>query len=214
MINAITNWYRGLPEKKKYIEVLTAFLTVPVLLTVIVNNINAFRSKQETSEQKNEAVTPTTENGRVTVIPIEIYRDVPTATGFSEPPATIESPSTPQGSCKPEVGSFDIVSPIEGQVVSTNPVTVTVRYEKEGYCAVLWSYRINGGMWSDYDDKSIALYHLDSGPKVLEVKAKSIVSSEEKLVERSFIYESSNGISISPSPTQEATESAMRRWTE
>ena len=40
MLEKFKDWYRNLPDKKRYIEFVTAILTVPVLITVIISNVS------------------------------------------------------------------------------------------------------------------------------------------------------------------------------
>ena len=39
----IKKWYRAMPDKKRYIEFITALLTIPVLLTVLITNLSNIR---------------------------------------------------------------------------------------------------------------------------------------------------------------------------
>lgn len=51
-IEKLKRWYRAMPDKKRYLEFVTALLTIPVLLTVMISNILSL-------QQKNAAPTPT-----------------------------------------------------------------------------------------------------------------------------------------------------------
>lgn len=84
----------------------------------------------------------------------------------------------------------------QGEIVSENPVNVVIDYSVGEYCAAVWSYRINEGSWSEYDDKSIALFDLKQGTKKLELRVRSIASRDEQMIERIFMYEPF----ITPSP--------------
>ena len=176
----VKTWYRELPDKKRYFELLTAVLSIPVLITVILLNLGSLR------KEKNGNLSPTPiKTERVTPIQIEITTIQPTA-----------------GECKKEVGPVEIVSPEENETVNDEPVCIDLSYKKGEYCAYVWSYRINGSSWSDYTDKNICLYNLPSGEKRLEVRVKSIASGDEKVLRKNFIYQNPN-----PSPTI-ATSSA------
>ncbi len=171
----IKKWYRALPDKKKYIEFFTAFLSVPVLITVILinlGNLNQNKNKQTTSPVST---------------PIQIEIKTPTL-----PPLVSSTPSlTPTSSeCKKEVGPVSIESPDEGETVTNNPVCIEISYKIGEYCAVAWSYKINNSSWSSYTDKDICLYNLTDGNKALKLKVKSIASTDEKTLERNFIYDS------------------------
>lgn len=57
MLEKLRNWYRGLPDKKKYIEFLTASLSVPVLITVIILNVSNLRSKDKQTTEPPKVET-------------------------------------------------------------------------------------------------------------------------------------------------------------
>ena len=161
--------YRSIPNKKPYVEFLTALLSVPVLLTVILINLNALRG----DKAKTPTPTPAVQ---------KIY--VTTAPGSSNPEAA--NPTTED--CKKQVGPIAITSPDEGETITDNPTYVNIKYDQESYCSVVWSYRINGGNWSDYDDNSIALYDLPNGNVKFELRVKSLASNDNKSLTRNFIY--------------------------
>lgn len=189
LLDKVSEWYRDLPNKKQYVEFVTAILSVPVLVTVIISNVNNLRTKDA---QENTTPTPTTVIKYVTSGAQDPEKsEKPTVT-----PTPTLSPTV--GECKKEVGPVDISYPEEGGVVTENPVTVTISYHPGEYCAVVWSYRINGGNWSPFDDKSIALYGMNRGEKKLELKVKSIASGAEKTLTRNFSYQ----------PPEVATDSA------
>ena len=52
VLEKIKKWYRNLPDKKRYLEFITALLTIPVLLTVLWSNLNNL-------QQKGAVPTPT-----------------------------------------------------------------------------------------------------------------------------------------------------------
>ena len=70
------------------------------------------------------------------------------------------------------------------------------------YCSIVWSYRINSGSWSDFSDKDISIFNMESGEKILELKIKSIVSGEEKNISRKFTYKNTQEV---PTPTVTVT---------
>jgi hypothetical protein len=177
--------YRILPQKKHYLELVTAFLSIPMLITLILvnyNNLNA-KEKEETAPPPQEKIViiPTADTGTVAAAATVI--DKPT-----------EAP------CIEEIGPIGISSPDEGETVSESPVFVEISTNDE-YCTQVWSYRINNGRWSSYDDKSIALYDLPEGVISLEIKVKSTVSREEKQLKRNFTYTPSAKPSAGASPT-------------
>lgn len=165
--------YRSIPNKKPYVEFLTALLSVPVLLTVILINLNALRG----DKAKTPTPTPAVEKIYVTTAP-------GTSTNATNPT---------NDDCKKQVGPISITSPDEGETITDNPVYINIKYDQENYCSVVWSYRTNGGKWSDYDDNSIALYDLPNGNVKFELRVKSLVSSDNKSLTRNFTYKGNSG---------------------
>lgn len=155
---------RKLPSKKPYIEVLTAVLTIPVLLTVIILNWNNLKGTREKKE------TPKPTESRVIV-------QSPTE---SQPTET---------TCKKEVGPISISSPKEDTTVSSNPVFINIRHSDSSYCSVVWSYRINEGEWSEYSSNNISLYNPPKGKIKFELRVQSTVSQDQEILERNFTYE-------------------------
>lgn len=184
--------YRSLPSKKQYIEFFTALLTIPVLLTVIILNLsNLKNSNKPPSSQAKEESKPI-----IVTVPVEKNRQV------SE-----EKPSPTQEICKKEIGPVNIVSPEENETVTDNPVIISVDYDQDTYCAIVWAYRVNNGRYSEYDNKSIALYNPPKGKITVDLKIKSVVTGEEKILTRNFYYagESSNSDqSITPTASPSA----------
>lgn len=169
-------WYRGLPDKKRYLEFLTALLTIPVLLTVIISNILNLQNRSQTP-----APTPLP-----TIHPTTIVSTAPTPT----------LTPTPGLQCKKEIGPIEIAYPNENMTVISDPVCLDIVREGTDFCAVVWSYRINASVWSDYTDKSICMYGLTPGEKKLELRVKSIVTGAETILRRTFIIPS-----LTPTPT-------------
>ncbi|PJE62607.1 hypothetical protein COU88_04085 [Candidatus Roizmanbacteria bacterium CG10_big_fil_rev_8_21_14_0_10_39_6] len=182
MITRLKNWFSKLPDKKKYLELITAFLTIPVLLTVLLTNVS--RIKETTTPQtktESPATSPTNE-----IIIREITK-------------IVEPTSESTNACIPEIGIVSIARPKDGEIITQNPFSIDIEYKNSQYCPVVWSYRINGSNWSVFTDKSIDIYNLESGQKKLEVKVRSTISKEEKILSRDFIYDTpSNNI---PTPT-------------
>jgi hypothetical protein len=110
--------------------------------------------------------------------------------------------------CTAEIGPVKIKHPIEGSTVTENPLNIDISYEKDKYCTLLWSYRINSGSWSDYTDKSISVYNLNSGNIVLEVKVKSIISDDEIVLQRNFIYQNDQNVPTPPTSLPTPAESS------
>lgn len=174
--------------KKPYIEFFTALLTVPVLLTVIYLNINNIRGDSKTPEVKGEdkTIVVTQPAGNNTEREVIVTKEA----------------------CEPGIGNVSISSPDEGEDVTDNPVFVDIDYDANGFCNIVWSYRINGGEWSSFDDRSISLYNLDQGDVKLDLRVKSVVNSDTDTLSRRFTYfGSSNNTpsgapSLTPAPTQ------------
>lgn len=165
--------FHKLPERKQYIEFFTAILTVPVLLTVIILNVNNLKGQDKNATEKETPVR-------------EVIITQPS--GEKSEPKVVTVTNEP---CQVGIGTIAITDPQEDEIVTDNPVQFGIKYTPGKYCAVVWSYRINNGRWSDYDDKSVALYNLPSGNVKFDLRVKSVVSGEEKNLSRSFVYRGS-----------------------
>jgi hypothetical protein len=161
--------YRSLPDKKQYVEFFTAVLSVPVLLTVIILNVNNLSAKKDNSEDP-KSVAPI-----VVTVPAQKSDTIIT--------------QTTSAACKKEIGPISIASPLANEVVEDDPVQISIEYDQGDYCAVVWAYSINGGRFSDYGSSSIALYNPPSGTIRFQLKVKSVVTGEEKVLNRSFTYQ-------------------------
>jgi len=177
----------NLPDKKKYIEVITASLSIPVLLSVVlVNYLNI--------QDKRSEVTPTpiiTQAPQIiTIIKDSVERnDTPTPTSVTSPAPTRKD------ECIKEIGPIRINSPQEKESVVGNPLEIDIKYDQGDYCSVVWSYRINNGNWSNYIDDDIVIYNMDSGEKTFDLRVKSIVSSDSESLTRTFTYQNTDAIS-------------------
>ncbi len=209
----IKAWVKDLPERKKYIDVITAIMTVPILLTVMVTNILNLSNNGKANAAMNEEDKPKpTVSEVIKILPVQIKENdtstSKTTTKIVESPTPSDfktassTPTTTTGSCKKEVGPVNIVSPAENESVSSNPVCIDILYKSGDYCGVTWQYRLNGGSWSDYLDNSICIDNLSSGNYKLELKVRSVTSSDETLVVRNFTYSSNqNPATATPVPT-------------
>ena len=200
IVSNLKHWYRDLPDKKRYLEFLTALLSIPVLVTVIISNVGSLTKKQTSTSSPPPN-------------PTIIIREVPVSGSSLSPVATVgvqpvvtptPQPTSGSAQCTPSVGPVQVTNPDEGQVVGSNPVSIEVDRQSTSYCAVVWSYRINQGPWSDYTGTSISLYDMPPGPKKLELRVHSVVSNDEVLITRNFTVA---GSSPTPVPTT-ATQSA------
>ncbi len=187
-LNKMYQKIKNLPNKKNYLEFVTALLSIPVLLTVVYMNYLSIQEKRT-----QDALTPTPAPTQ-TVVTIIRERD-----SQPEPTAIPNETIISEKECEPGIGKIEITKPTEEVVVSDNPLEVDITYAKGDYCSVVWSYRINGSSWSDYTDNNIVIYNLPSGQKKLELRVKSIVSGETQTIERNFTYKNTSEI---PTPTE------------
>lgn len=203
VIARVKYWYKNLPDKKKYIEFVTAILSVPVMITVIILNLNNLNQSKKQSQ-----------SGSITPVQIVITGESKTNNSLSptsnaaQPtislsPAPLLSPT--QGLCKKAVGPVNISSPQEGEVVSTNPVCISISTQPD-YCSVTWSYSINGANWSPYTNNDICFYNMSSGTKQLQIRVRSEVTGEMITLLRNFVYQNPN---TNPSPTIASSSAGM-----
>lgn len=191
----IKTWYRDLPDKKRYLEFVTALLTIPVLLTVIISNVRNLNNQSQQGAAPTPTPVSTTPPPRGDRPPGDQQDITPTPTATATP-----SP-TPSSQCKKEIGPVQIAYPEEGATISKDPVCLDIVREGNDYCAIVWSYRINGGTWSEYTDKSICIYGLSPGAKKVDLRVKSIVTGAETILTRNFTITGSS----TPTPTSTAS---------
>ncbi|MDZ4229180.1 MAG: hypothetical protein U1C50_02905 [Patescibacteria group bacterium] len=188
ILEKIKTWYRGLPDKKRYFEVISAALTIPVLATVLITNVWSLKHKDQSPSPSPEEKS----SEKVQVIIVS----------SPEPNSAANPTPSPTAACKEEVGPVSIASPQENEVVTQDPIVVEISRPDDSYCDIVWSYRINSGPWSNYTNREISLYGLTSGDKTLEVKVKSQVGDRETTLRRHFTVETTNASPIStPSGT-------------
>lgn len=181
--------YKSLPDKKQYVEFFTTLLSVPVLLTVILLNVNNLRNTAKPTVTVAGATAPTPVKEIIYVNqPATNNAALVSNTSGKKTETPVVTPTGIPDACDKSIGPVSIKNPIEDEVISDDPVSVVINYDQGNHCAVVWAYKINGGRWSEYDDKSLALYNLPNGPVALEVKVKSIVSGEETLLSKNFTY--------------------------
>ncbi len=182
------NDFKKLPERKQYIEFFTAILTVPVLLTVILLNLNNLNSAKNPKDEGEKEPSV-----REIIITQPADRDEQTRviTVTNEP-------------CEEGIGDIAVAYPEENDTVTDNPVSFDIQYRPGKYCAVVWSYRINGGRWSDYNDRSVSLYNLPQGNVKFDLRVKSIVSGEEKSLSRNFTYNGPSNMQGDPNASESA----------
>ena len=196
-IQRIKKWYSTLPDKKKYFELATAVLSVPMIVTVIIVNLNSInRSKQTTT---------------VTSAPIQVVVETPASgSGNINPPkddkqSKITPTATPtitptNVACKQGVGEVEISSPQEDEVITSDNVCIIISTDSD-YCGVTWSYKLDNGDWSSFSDQNICLYNLSAGKKNLQVKIKSNVVDKTVTLARDFTYKTAITPTVTPTAT-------------
>jgi hypothetical protein len=175
--------------KKHHVEYITALLSIPVLLSVIA--LNYFNLQNTT--KKTPALSTSTKNEQPIII------EVTQPTAKNQPAPTAAPTDTP--TCNKTVGPISITSPQEGEVVTDNPVCFTIQYDNENYCSVVWSYRTNGGQWSDYNSNSPCIYNMPNGNTKFELRVQSTVSEDTTSLTRNFIYNGASQTTLTPTPT-------------
>lgn len=186
----IQKWYVTLPDKKRYFELLTAILSIPMILTVILVNMSTINKSKESSTP-----TPTT-------APIQVVVENPTSGNMNPPKINITTstptptPTPTKVECKKDIGEIEILSPQEGEIITSNDLCINISTDNN-YCPVVWSYKLDDSSWSDYSNNNICLYNLTSGQKTLQIKVKSTVVDKTITLQRSFTYQNST----TPTPT-------------
>ena len=192
MLEKIRYWYRSLPDKKRYVEFVTALLTIPVLVTVLISNVGRIQE-----DKKPKEITPSPANSeKIIIITQKENIEKP-----EEPTPTSSVSLTPTQTpkeCKKEVGPVKITSPEEEQVVDKEPVCVNIDYTVGDFCAVAWSYKLDTNNWSDYSSSPFCFSNLVSGKHELDLRIQSVVSKDELILERNFYYKTKE---TPPTPT-------------
>lgn len=179
---------KKIPDRKHYIEFITATLSIPVLLTVILVNLNNLQGQKQDKE-------PTL---------TQPVREVIIREGGDSVVAPSIMP-TDSEICKKEIGPVSISYPKEGSTITENPVNFIIKYEDKSYCSVVWSYRINNGSWSEFSSNSPTIYNMPNGNITFELRVQSTVIEDQEQLKRSFIYQGLQGtpiptITITPTP--------------
>ena len=195
MLEKFRHWYRILPDKKRYLEFVTALLTIPVLLTVIYTNMVRIR------EDKKSNTTPTPEKSEKIVIIREDENKENEKSNTPTPVPTLDlSPTQTTKECKKEVGPVKISSPSEEEIVQDDLICVKIDYTVGEFCSVAWSYKLDDNKWSDYTSSPFCFSKLDPGKHELDLRVQSVASSDEVTLERTFYIKTKE--SPSPTPTQ------------
>ncbi|OGK42603.1 hypothetical protein A2954_06265 [Candidatus Roizmanbacteria bacterium RIFCSPLOWO2_01_FULL_37_12] len=195
MLEKFRHWYRILPDKKRYLEFVTALLTIPVLLTVIYTNMVSIR------EDKKSNTTPTPEKSEKIVIIREDENKENEKSNTPTPIPTLElSPTQSTKECKKEVGPVKISSPSEEEIVQDDLICVKIDYTVGEFCSVAWSYKLDDNKWSDYTSSPFCFSKLDPGKHELDLRVQSVASSDEVTLERTFYIKTKEAPSPTPTP--------------
>ena len=172
MLEKIRYWYRSLPDKKRYVEFVTALLTIPVLVTVLISNVGRIQE-----DKKPKEITPSPANSeKIIIITQKEDKEKP------------DKPTPTPKECKKEVGPVKITNPHEEQIVDKEPVCINIDYTVGDYCSVAWSYKLDDNNWSDYSSSPFCFSNLAPGKHELDLRIQSIVSKDELILERNFYY--------------------------
>lgn len=208
----LTNWYQNLPDKKKYLELFSAALTVPMLLTVIIINLNNIKGQKNTISSETPPTStpiqivitgsPSQENSPPTLI--KDPPSTPTINPTITAAATTITPSPTTPSCLQEIGPIEILSPQEGEIITTDQVCLNISTNSK-YCPLVWSYKLDNGSWSEFNSNDICLYNLDNGSKQLQVQFKNTSISKTVTLARNFTYQKASAITPTLTPTNSPT---------
>lgn len=202
MFDNIRAWYHQLPDKKKYVEFVSAILSVPVLVTVILINLNNLTQKNA-AKQADQIPSPAITKIVETLQPINIMQSQP---AVSSSPSATPAPTGTPAECLKQVGPVTIVNPHENEVVTSGSVCIKLDYQQGNYCGIVWSYSLDSSAWSDYSNSTMCLYNLATGGHVLQVRVKSAVAENQVILQRTFTY---GAAAPSLSPTQSASSAAQ-----
>lgn len=180
--NRFTQGIKKIPHGKSHIDFITAILSIPVLLSVIILNYNNLKQVKP-SNTPTPTSTPI-QNEKIIIVP---QTSTPT------------SPSVTSAICKKDIGPIEITSPKEGETITSNPVCINIKYDDTNYCSVVWSYRVNNGSWSDFTSNNPCIYNAPLGNIKFDLKIQSTVTQKEQSLTRNFTYKSDPQASSSAS---------------
>lgn len=208
--NRLKNWYQNLPDKKKYLELFSAALTIPMLLTVIIINLNNINGQKKTSTAETSSTTTTPIQIIITGSPEQDNKTPPPTKNSSlTPTVTPTSTATPtpsptSTSCIQEIGPIEILSPQEGEIITTDQVCLNISTSSK-YCPLVWSYKLDSGSWSEFNSNDICLYNLDNGSKQLQIQFKNISTNKTITLARNFTYQQASNTTPTVTPTNSPT---------
>lgn len=190
-----------MPDKKKHLELMGALLSVPMMVTVILVNLNNIKSQKANNAPAENAVTPI----QVVISSPQEATNSQVIASTTKIVATTPTPTKTE--CKKEIGPVEILSPLDGEIITSDLINIDISTDSK-YCPVTWSYRLGSDNWSDFSNKNISLYNLSPGKKQLQVKIKSAAGDKIVTLERNFIYKSSETVTITPTSSPTASPSA------
>lgn len=204
LFGKIKKWYSSLPDKKRWIDVITAVLTIPVLITVILANLS--RIKEENIKIEEVSPTPIVIINQDEENPDQAQN--PSITPVVTVTAGMGLSPTVTPVCLLDPEPYQITYPEEQEIVDVDPVCVVMESQGGNYCPTSWAYRVNNSTWSSYTNDSICLYNMREGAVKLEIRTKSTVSGREKTYVRNFTYQTEASLTpvltptLSPKPTE------------
>lgn len=178
---------KKIPNGKIYLEIITAALSIPVLLSVIFLNLNSLK------KPNTPTPTPTPKIEKSIIY-------IPQANTLQTTPTSSLTPTSPV--CQKDIGPVNITSPAEGTTVTENPLSFVIDYSDKDYCAVVWSYKINDGAWSNFTSNNPVIYNLPNGNIKFYLKVQSTVTQKEETLTRNFIYSGTNNSASSSATIQ------------
>ena len=185
---------RRMRIQKMHLDYIAGLLTIPVLVTAVLINFGNL------NKNNNKPIAaPQTPSPQVIIV-----TSAPNGTNANVA-ANQSAQPTPTPVCLTSVGPVSITSPTEGQAISDNPVCIQIDYSDRSYCSVTWSYRINGGSWSDFNNNSPCLYNLSNGDIQFQLRVNSTVSNDTTTLTRNFVYNGANNPVNTPIPTNTPT---------
>lgn len=175
-----------------HLDYISAILSLPLLVMALIINFTNLR--KNSSPVLTPTPIPTISESAPKKRPPEITQTVQSITS---------TPAVTSSVCQKSIGPISISYPLEGATLSDNPVCISIDYSDTSYCSVIWSYKINNGTWSDYNNDRLCIYNLPAGNVNFQLRVVSTVSNDTKTLTRNFQY---NGTTVSvPSSTPAPT---------
>jgi len=200
ILASIKKWYLALPDKKRHIELVTAALSVPMMVTIImVNFFNIKKTNQTAPAAASTPIQVIVQNPSSTnsANPEPTKDFSPKATGTMTPTTTPTSTPTPTSfACKKDIGEIEILSPQDGQIITKDNICINISTDSN-YCPVTFAYKLDNSDWSEYTtNNSLCIYNLTAGQKTLQIKVKSTAVDKSVTIQRTFTYQTTT-----PTPT-------------